>query len=61
MQTRFPGMKPCSRPFAHFEHNGDYITALIHNDLLIRAALIDYVTLGGSKLTNVDYLIRTRP
>ncbi len=44
MQTRFPGMKPCSRPFAHFEHNGDYVTVLIHNDLLIRAALIDYVT-----------------
>ncbi len=44
MKTLFPGVGPCSRPFAHYEWRGAYITILVHNDLVKRSALIDYIT-----------------
>jgi len=44
MNQRFPGLKPCARPFAHFEWRGNYITVMHNNDLVKRQALIDYLT-----------------
>lgn len=44
IRTRFPGMKPCTRPFAHFEWQNAYITIFIHNDMVKRAWLAEYIT-----------------
>jgi len=43
MNQRFPGLKPCARPFAHFEWRGNYITVMHTNDLVKRQALSDYL------------------
>mgnify|MGYP000846264635 CR=1 FL=1 len=44
INQRFPGLKPCRRPFAHFQWQGKYITVMHNNDLVKRQALIDYLT-----------------
>ena len=44
MNQRFPGLKPCARPFAHFEWRGNYITVMHTNDLVKRQALSGYLT-----------------
>ncbi len=43
MNQRFPGLKPCARPFAHFEWRGNYITVMHTNDLVKRQTLSDYL------------------
>ncbi len=40
LQKRFPGLKQSKYPFAHYEYQDAFITILIHNDLVKRAALI---------------------
>lgn len=44
INQRFPGLKPCRRPFAHFQWQGKYITVMHTNDLVKRQSLSDYLT-----------------
>lgn len=44
INQRFPGLKPCRRPFAHFQWQGKYITVMHTNDLVKRQTLSDYLT-----------------
>lgn len=43
MTTRFPGLTPSRRPFAHFEWRDAFITVLIHNDLVKKRFLQEYL------------------
>lgn len=43
MNARFPGLTPSRRPFAHFEWRDAFITVLIHNDLVKRRFLKEYL------------------
>lgn len=44
INQRFPGIKPCTRPFAHFEWQDNYITVMHTNDIVKRQALLEYLT-----------------
>jgi hypothetical protein len=59
INQRFPGVKPCTRPFAHFEWQGNYITVMHTNDLVKRQALINYLTYAQKRESRKCILVCT--
>lgn len=43
INARFPGLTPSRRPFAHFEWRDAFITVLVHNDLVKKRYLQEYL------------------
>lgn len=59
VNQRFPGVRPCRRPFAHFEWQDKYITIMHNNDLVKRQALIDYLTYAQKRESRQCILVCT--
>ncbi len=59
INQRFPGIKPCTRPFAHFEWQGNYITVMHTNDLVKRQALLEYLTYAQKRESRECILVCT--
>jgi hypothetical protein len=50
LKARFPGITPCNRPSAHYDwRNRTLITIMLHNDLVKRVALANYVKSAQKK------------